>query len=169
MYYIDIAINTKEEINNSQLEIRLPISEKEIIFILKSHNILKSKIYSLSLLKTNIRFIEKYISDYDDLLDINNLFNILNQLSKEEIEKLNILLELKPIYGSKKVIESIFNLDKLKLNANIKTYEDLAKSIFYDIDFEDIKKHCDLDEIGKKIELRENGKLSSRGYYKYEK
>lgn len=154
-------------VNGNEIVLVIPMKEDDLMEILNNNGFYSKSDYYVRKDENarNKDWILERISEYDEILKINELFTILNLLSEEELIKYRKLLEMEIPYSINNLINLIFEIDNLKLERNIKTYTDLVRTRIKILDVEKLKDYIDIELIGKEIELKENGRLTEKGYF----
>ena len=150
--------------------VKLPIKKKHFEKVLKEIGInnLNCNEYFITDVKSNIPGMEKVISEYSSISELNEIAEKLEMLSEYEEEKLKAIMESERISTINELLETINNIDEWNLYENVHSEKDLgfmyAEELLTIEIPENIKSYFDYERYGRDIRLSLNGTFTTFGY-----
>lgn len=141
--------------------------EEELTTFLKENVGINEKYEEWFIADTDLEGLDMHISEYDDVYQLNEMFNRYNILTSYEQEIVQAILELGSYTNLDDAIEQI---DSYCLFSDINNYEDLGYAYVHEWGCVDVDRlgfitnYIDYEALGRDIDLDSSGGFTTKGY-----
>jgi hypothetical protein len=151
--------------------LRFPTTTEEVQALLKRIGVdgVRCQEYFITSFDSDILGLYDYLSEYENIDELNHLAHLLEELSSSEQETLEAVMDSGDHCGSvQDLINLTQNLDCYSLHPGVDSEETLGRLYVEDMESlfvpEDVKPYFDYEAYGRDVSISENGHFAPGGY-----
>lgn len=145
-----------------------PTTTEEVQRVLKQIGVdgVRYQEYFITSFDSDILGLYDYLSEYENLDELNHLACLLSELEQWELEKLEAALHIGTHTSSvAEVINLVHNLDCFEFYPDIESEEDLGRHYTEDLPIPaELKDYLDYEAYGRDVSINEGGHFAPGGY-----